>query len=1676
MATNPIPFSPQPRSPFNPPPAAPSLGEEMEANWQLSVTDQAVGRFNELMQPAEPGFNPWDHLSGYEGYAELLVKARSRSELNLMKSRLDTNQKARDILGRGEWGWMAGLASGLGDPLSLVPIPGSSGMGFLKGAMRAGAGNAALTAATEPLRIALDPDAQWNEMAYSVGSAALFGAALGGIVGGVSLSRQRFEEGQAAMRRFDASLSETEAQNIARAFDAREEGYAVSFGNTRLVEDGIYVPVRVETVDVPVRSKQASDGQMYTYDDQMGWLLEADRGIPSPRPVAQDILDELGVPERTTENRMVVDEAALKADYEQGKHLESRGGREPLRPDDVRTAKEYVTFRQIEAVLRRQSPMQPAEDRVAYANRMQSEALQELKDSRASASVARSGPGGFMAPLLDKLNFSPVAKAVRLFKGDNVLGDLPLQIAGDYGWAIRANEFGYKTPPSLLLRAMRHTVAFNEIRQAIDTAWLKYVQQNTKATGMSFMGQNITASAEAMKVRLKNMVGGKALTKEQFSRMAGRAVFDTGNFKIDDFEVVPEAREAAKVWTRVAQRYDAEARELGIFYDQRSLQKTMRTAEERQLRLRRQMAAWLWGGQQGPSRLRPAVKVGDRIFSGESHEEAVMAAMDELGAETQITPDMYGYVPNLASANASDMIGPISGRDPFEWLDATGGKDPAVPKFTVQSKTGAGTFSIFEYGNAQQYFDSVPEHLRDKRVIDEQSFIKFRRQDVRSFFDRSLWPLADDLLNDGVTLVAQENRNGYNGIVYWDPVSRQNLFLSAQAHAFLKQIPGDRLTIIQQTLDRIFPQRADPRHDATLTTELSARTTSQSVLDMYGVTAEQWAARYDQGYRTFGRMSPFVVRDSLTGRYSIMPLIRVAANAFYDSDPLNTAWHEAFHGLVRSGRLAKEEWDVLVAEAKKRKWHEAFADGNRLDDEEALATAIGNWARNPNDPRFADLPPETKTFFERIVSFFRELGQKLFGGNDKASLTFRDIMARIDSGEVGSRPARQYNTFDEAYADAGKPGMEVRGPRFRTLDEVIDERVNSMSERQRQVYDDFRRDLDEVTESYNQAKSQLDQMKAEPHRFTDQFGEPEPYFARYWNHTAISAERDRFRKLLTKWYERDNPVGAAERAEKTIDDMLKVDADDEQPAQVPGIRHLMKRKLDMPNSWRVSDPEMGEIAAADFFNTDLEVVAEAYTRGMGHKIEAARMFGDADLYAKRLEIRQHFRDQYLIPAEERGQDLRPLLEKRDEYMGWIDIIKRGVLGGLKTSDPWSLTSRVARNLKNYQVLTSMGRVLLTSIPEAMRVPMVNGFATAHRGLWLRLFSDWDKIKDNVEFSKQSGELFDLVRDVHAARVAELNQPDPSGGGTWWEKRLESLVPGFLKLVGQTHWTVMAKDLTMFTAQHKVMDLAQRVDEGDNAVKLAAIGISKRDAKLLASMPVDMHGSIILPAVGQWAGADGRRARTLLLDAIHAEARRAIVTPSFADKSLLFQGIVARKGKVVFENDLMTLPLQFISYGLAASQKVMLSGLQGRDQNMWMGALGMFVLAVGSNYLKQPQTATMNKSPEEWLIEGYESSGIGGFWFSDLNQMIERYSYNSVGLRPWLGADPRFGKTTGVGDLVDAAGPSIGTIADVISAFADPEKSATNKAQAIRRAVPYNNVLWWGFMARDMATAAGKAAQ
>jgi hypothetical protein len=263
----------------------------------------------------------------------------------------------------------------------------------------------------------------------------------------------------------------------------------------------------------------------------------------------------------------------------------------------------------------------------------------------------------------------------------------------------------------------------------------------------------------------------------------------------------------------------------------------------------------------------------------------------------------------------------------------------------------------------------------------------------------------------------------------------------------------------------------------------------------------------------------------------------------------------------------------------------------------------------------------------------------------------------------------------------------------------------------------------------------------------------------------------------------------------------------------------------------------------------------------------------------------------------------------------------------------------------------------------------------------------------------------------------------------------------------------------------------------DTLRLAALGIRTRDAVLLSQMPVEFgaRGKLILPAVDAWKGLghDGRQAREALLTAIHAEARRTIITPSIGDRSTILNGVWTRRGQVAGQSDLMTIPMQFLSYGLGAHNKLLTAALQGRDRST---VLGIFYLIMGglmANWLKTDKQTWRNKDYDQIIADAVDSAGIGGFWFGDLNRQIEKVSNNRFGVRPLLGIDPAF-KRGDTEALISGLGSAPSHFWDLSRAFWDPSISASQRAQIIRKGIPYNNIVWWDALFDSMASGIGGA--
>lgn len=1740
------------------------------AKWRLGWGPSVWNDIGVRGHEPDPSFNPWTGMEGFEPWSDRLLQARSQGEQEAMKAQIAATLRDRDIAGRSEWGIVTDLMAGIADPVNLIPIPIAKGIGLVRGALAGGASLTALTAGSDTLRFAADPTATVGEVMTNIGIAGLLGGGIGGLAG-------TWGRGQrTAALRLERAIGEVDLANPTLELRASDEGMRLAIGERPPIELGGERPRVSITQEATRYQMKVVDGVNYVYEEGAGWIYASDAKRPDARrPVSPEVLEQLGQPEMGIEPVLRIDEARLVKEFDDGEWLREVADAVPegVSPQQaIRNSKDYTTFRTLERLWEDRLPRNVDESHADWQRRVRQAAIKETIAGRAGPGYANAAG---MQWIMERLNLSPVAKAMRVFQGDNVVADTALRIGGDYGWAIRGNEFGFRTPPSLIMKGMRHNVRWAKFKAEFDAEWLKFTSGQAEAQGRMVQGVNLSASMWAIRRGAGRLMGNTALTYDEFAEMAGRAVYTPGDFQVNGHPVNEFARNAAKAWTRMAEEYEALGRQHGLFKDQKGLAAQLQRAKREELRHKTRVAEWLWGKSGEPAAMSPAIMVEGKVYVGATYDEAIARMVEDLGEEIgtvqseRLTAANYGYVPRRPRAEAMAVSG-FAGRELRReqsrlamWAD-------------LQEQMAADRRDAFDRIVGLTEIDlSSAMWSRAGRLIERFMAKDATAKTVASELEALM--NAGEMMRSVGKLSDADARFIEDAVKAFDPVGIESIevnstFLGMMEDEYdaafrayggmdadtLAQVPEEGLSLpVRRALK-------DAR------TEAAMRGAANDPMATTGM-ADAWKS-YDPeiaGFRSLGDALEHVRKngDSETRRLikriwddvSDIPLKVLDYDQVNRSDPLEidlfgnlglyspadhrivlrglgyydgesgsnieVLLHEAIHGAT-SRRLKRGIADI----EKGRKTPEADAAMKLsdfwndfkavLDDAESDVEAggMGLSAYMPsgiaddevrlliNDLKYAQGNVNEMMTIGLTSPYVRHMLQQIPDAKPNRTMwdRFKDLIAqllglertypmlqRLDRilDDFGSLEQRRGDWRDVIYGSdrmAARENVSRETSDFITQDQLIEQRVASLSEKQRAIYEERKAAWDMAKEFVAQTEARLKDVNENPHRFLDANGAPEPYLSRYFDTSEISTRREAFTRLIERWYERDEADGARARAEETVDRILKEDYGTAR--SYSGMRALNQRALNIPNSWSIEDPELGTVALADFIDNNLLAISETYVRRIGVRIEAAKAFGDADLKMEFAKVREHLAEQYFDTLDENAPDFKEQMlaygQKVGEVMGWLDLTARSVFGTLRTSDPWRWDNRTARAAMDYTSLSVMGKVALTAAAELGRAGMVNGIGTAFRAIFMRYLDDLEAIRPNIEFARMTGEVNDMAMTRANMRIAEMNAGESTTGGLWFERELAKAIPGFFKLVGLTQWTVWAKEWTMLAAQHAVMADAQRIASrvrrglrptADDALRLAALGINERDALLLASMPVEVKqgGKLIMPAIQNWTGVNGRQAAEKLLTAIHAEARRAIVTPAVADKSTVFSGVWSSGGKVKYDSDLMRLPMQFLSYGIAAHNKLLVSAMQGRDRSAIGGVFFLLLGGIFSNWLKSSENAWRNKDYDEILLDAWESAGINGFWFGDLNSQVERFTGNRVGLRPLLGQDPKFGKKTDVDGMIDVLGSAPSLAFDVSRAFWDSELSASQRAQLIRRGIPYNNVLWWNRLTAGMAGEAGR---
>ncbi len=459
----------------------------------------------------------------------------------------------------------------------------------------------------------------------------------------------------------------------------------------------------------------------------------------------------------------------------------------------------------------------------------------------------------------------------------------------------------------------------------------------------------------------------------------------------------------------------------------------------------------------------------------------------------------------------------------------------------------------------------------------------------------------------------------------------------------------------------------------------------------------------------------------------------------------------------------------------------------------------------------------------------------------------------------------------------------------------------------------------------------------------------------------------------------------------------------------------------------------------EFLENDIEALGTRYLQQTGADIELTRKFGNVTLDNEIKQIQDYYSE---AMKKASGKEAVKLGNKMDadirDIAGMRDRI-RGVYG-FQEDNVWTRIGRSSRDL-NY--LRLLGGVTVSSLPDAARIVMAEGFTkTFSRGLGA-LATNTKQFKLAAAEAKRYGIGTDVLMSGKAEVIADVG--DYTQGGTAVERGLRSAANKFGRINFLDYWTSGMKQLHAVTMQTSIFD---GLSKGKFDKRLARLGIDKQSAMDMMEQ-VNKYGKnedgVWITNAKNWDRPDLER---MWGAAMRKESDRVIIMPG-QEKPLFMS---SELGKSIG---------QFRSFILSATQRVLVAGVQGQDHNAIGGAISLVGMGMFSYYLKSNLAGReTSDDPAAWVIEGIDRSGAVGV-IGEINNTIEKISSNSVGLRPLLGISAPASRFVSRSVSESLLGPTFGSL---LSTTVAASNALTSKGEmteadvrALRRLIPLQNL-------------------
>lgn len=509
--------------------------------------------------------------------------------------------------------------------------------------------------------------------------------------------------------------------------------------------------------------------------------------------------------------------------------------------------------------------------------------------------------------------------------------------------------------------------------------------------------------------------------------------------------------------------------------------------------------------------------------------------------------------------------------------------------------------------------------------------------------------------------------------------------------------------------------------------------------------------------------------------------------------------------------------------------------------------------------------------------------------------------------------------------------------------------------------------------------------------------------------------------------------------------------------------HINTRDVmpDIRGSARARLFDIPDEVVREFLVTDTEVAMKGYLNTTIPDIEIMGRYGDLRLTDQIAAIDKEY--EKLIAAEKSPKAKLALAKRRDNDKKDIEFILQRLRNVRdRQADPDSTISNAQYAARSLAYMIYLGKQTLSSIPDLARLIEINGFKGLFRDAIIPMIKNWKDFKLSSNEAKLAGEALEVVLNNHRLQVmTDLKNP-PLGQGRF-KMGLKATTDLFTKLSGINHMDAARKQIMGVILQRKNIDNMRKWVDGklskNEIAALARFGIEEGDAARILRM-WDKHGrkegNLYIAGTANW---EDEIAVDAFRNLLNRQINHYATMPGVATAPRFMSSEVGR------------LFFMFQQFNMAATSKILISGLNEKNANIMFGwatsiALGMTAYAINSAI----NGYEVSDDPMQWLAEGVDRSGIGGF-FATTNDYLDIITDSKVTASRLIGVERSGGYDASIYKrLVKLGGPAADMFVNMATVASGPFSDRgwqSDNTRALRKLMPFQNLFYLSWLFDEM---------